>query len=146
MVTFNYPRSSFIGFDDIFFEMERIAGLSSSNDYPKHNVIKHNDSEYAIELALAGFKRSEIDLELVQNILTIKGTKDEREDTQYIHKGISTKDFIKTFRLASDVVIDSASFTDGLLTIQLKVVIPEERKPKKIFIKDEKKLLLETQE
>lgn len=145
MVTFNYPRSNFIGFDEIWNEMERIAGLSTSNEYPKHNVIKLSESQFAIELALAGFKQEDLDIELKENLLTVKG-KFLGDDKQYIHKGISTKDFIKTFRLASDVVINSATFESGLLTINLSVVVPEERKPKKILIKNEKELLLETKE
>ncbi len=145
MVTFNYPRSNFIGFEEIWNEMERIAGLSTSNEYPKHNVIKLSESQFAIELALAGFKQEDLDIELKENLLTVKG-KLLGDDKQYIHKGISTKDFIKTFRLASDVVINSATFESGLLTVNLSVVVPEERKPKKILIKKEKELLLETKE
>lgn len=145
MVTFNYPRSNFIGFDHIWNEMERIAGHTTANEYPKHNVIKLSDDKFAIELALAGFKQEDLDIEYRDTVLTVKGGKKKSEGMDYyIHKGISTKDFIKTFRLASDVVIDGATFIDGMLTIGLSVIVPEERKPKKVLIDNEKTLLLET--
>lgn len=152
MVTFNYPRSNFIGFDHIWNEIERAAGHTTANEYPKHNVVKLSDDKFAIELALAGFKQDELDIEHRENVLTVKGGKVKSEGLDYyIHKGISTKDFIKTFRLASDVVIDGATFIDGMLTISLSVVVPEERKPKKIAINKDRvinrpEVLLENKE
>jgi len=143
MVSLNFPRSSFIGFDSIFDDIERIAGLTTVSEYPKHNILKLADDKFAIELALAGFKQKDLDIELKDNVLCIKGSKAKEGSEAYIFKGISTKEFVKTFRLAIDVVIDNAKFEDGLLTINLSVVIPEERKPKKINIITQKELLLE---
>lgn len=142
MVSFNFPRSSFIGFDDIWNEMERLATLTTASDYPKHNVVKYSEDKFAIELALAGFKQEELDIELKDGVLCIKGIK-TKNDVDYIFKGISSKDFIKTFRLARDVVIDNATLVDGLLTVNLRLEIPEERKPKKIAITNDRSLLLE---
>lgn len=131
--TFTFPRSSFIGFDHIWSEIEKLSTMQTSSDYPRHNVVKFSDTDFAIELALAGFKQSELDVEMKEGVLVVKGTKDKTE-TEYLHKGISTKNFVKTFRLSEHVVVDGADFVDGLLVIKLRVELPEEKRPKKIEI------------
>jgi len=134
MVTkaFTFPHSNFIGFDHLWNEIER---LSNGNDvsFPKHNVVRHSDTEYSIELALAGYSHDDLEVELKEGILVVRGKHSEAEK-EYLHKGVSTKNFTKTFRLSEHVVVDGADFVNGLLVIKLKVVVPEEKRPRLIPI------------
>lgn len=104
-----------------------------SQHYPPHNVIKIDEENYLIELAVAGFSKKDIDINLEKNKLVISGKKDIPE-TVYIHQGISNRSFEKTFMLAQDVQVSGATYADGILGIDLKRVIPEEFKPRKISI------------
>lgn len=130
---FPFPYSRFIGFDDLFKEIERFAGSTGSN-FPFYNLVRSSENELRIELALAGYTRDEITLEVQDNLLKIKGTP-VKDDTEYLHHGISKKAFVETFRLDKNVVVDGADFVDGLLMIRLKVVVPDEQKPRLIEIK-----------
>jgi molecular chaperone IbpA len=140
MVTkaFTFPRSHFIGFDHVWNEIERLADVADNKLYPPHNVVKHSESTYTIELALAGYKADDLHVEVKEGILVISGdnrsTVDTEETREYLHRGISGKKFTRTFRLSEHVVVDGADFVDGLLVIDLKVVIPEEKRPRTIPI------------
>ena len=140
MVTkaFTFPRSHFIGFDHVWNEIERLADVADNKLYPPHNVVKHSESTYTIELALAGYKKEDLQVEVKEGILVITGdnrsTVDTEEGREYLHRGISGKKFTRTFRLSEFVVVDGADFVDGLLVIDLKVVIPEEKRPRSIPI------------
>lgn len=140
MVTkaFTFPRSHFIGFDHVWNEIERLADVADNKLYPPHNVVKHSESTYTIELALAGYKKEDLQVEVKEGILVITGdnrsTVDTEEGREYLHRGISGKKFTRTFRLSEHVVVDGADFVDGLLVIDLKVVIPEEKRPRTIPI------------
>ena len=142
MVTkaFTFPRSHFIGFDHVWNEIERLADVADNKLYPPHNVVKHSESTYTIELALAGYKKEDLQVELKEGILVITGdnrsTVDTEEGREYLHRGISGKKFTRTFRLSEHVVVDGADFVDGLLVIDLQVVIPEEKRPRNIPIGD----------
>lgn len=142
---FSFPHSNFIGFDHLWDEIARLSqGVDQS--FPKHNVVKHNDTKYAIELALAGYRREDIVVELKEGILVVSGadTLGQDPEKEYLHKGISSKRFTKSFRLSEHVVVDGADFVDGLLVIDLKVVIPEEKRPRLIPIgSSDKQLLVE---
>lgn len=129
---FTFPHANFIGFDHVWNEIEKLSTVAQG-DYPRHNVVKFDETKFAIELALAGFKQTELDVELKEGVLVVKGTKDSTE-IEYLHKGISTKNFVKTFRLSEHVVVDGADFVDGLLVINLRVELPEEKRPRKIEI------------
>jgi molecular chaperone IbpA len=140
MVTkaFTFPRSHFIGFDHVWNEIERLADVADNKLYPPHNVVKHSESTYTIELALAGYKSDDLHVEVKEGILVITGdnrsTVDTEETREYLHRGISGKKFTRTFRLSEHVVVDGADFVDGLLVIDLKVVIPEEKRPRSVPI------------
>jgi molecular chaperone IbpA len=112
--------------------------LSTGTDvaFPKHNVVKHSETEFAIELALAGYDQKDLEVELKEGILVVRGKKNEEAENskEYLHKGVSTRNFTKTFRLSEHVVVDGADFVNGLLVIKLKVVIPEEKRPRLIPI------------
>jgi molecular chaperone IbpA len=135
MVTkaFTFPRSHFIGFDHVWNEIERLSDMADNKLYPPHNVVKHDETSFSVELALAGYKKEELTIEVKDGILIVKG-ENEGQDREYLHKGISTKKFTRTFRLSEHVVVDGADFTDGLLVIDLKVVLPEEKRPRFIPI------------
>ena len=138
MVTkaFTFPQSHFIGFDHIWNEIERLSAVADNKTYPPHNVVKHDDTHYSVELALAGYGKEQLTVEVKEGLLIIKGDNkmDTETDSTYIHKGISTKKFTRTFRLSEHVVVDGADYVDGLLVIDLKVVIPEEKRPRTIEI------------
>ena len=140
MVTkaFTFPRSHFIGFDHVWSEIERLSEMSDNKLYPPHNVVKHDESTFSIELALAGYSRDNLEIEVKEGnaLLVISGDNrvSEDEDREYLHRGISGKKFTRTFRLSEHVVVDGADFMDGLLVINLRVEVPEEKRPRKISI------------
>jgi len=131
---FTFPHSRFIGFDHVWDEIEKVTALGANEKgFPRHNIVKYSDTEYAIELALGGYERADLDIETKPGVLIVRGT--PAEDTkEYLHKGITTKKFVETFRLADHVVVDGAGFVNGLLVINLRVELPEEQRPRKIDI------------
>jgi molecular chaperone IbpA len=132
--TMNVPRSLFIGFEPILNELERIhtAGRTQDN-YPPHNVVKVDDENFIIELAVAGFSEEEISVEVKDGILSVKG-ETAKDDREYAHKGISSRKFEKNFRLSEFVVIDGADLVNGILVVHARVEVPEEKRPRKINI------------
>jgi len=136
---FTFPHASFIGFEHLMDEFERLQ--THDQTYPKHNVVKHSETNFSIELALAGYKKENIVVEQKEGILTVSG--DQSDDAvNYLHKGISTKRFVRTFRLSEHVVVEGADLQDGLLVINLKVIVPEEKRPRIIPIGNSKQQLL----
>ena len=130
-----YFPTQFLGIDRILDEMERASTQTPTKTYPPHNIVKTGDYEYTVELAVAGFKREELDIIVEDGNLIITGTQIAGTDsTIYLHKGISTKDFRKTIRLVDTVVVKDAHFIDGILSIYLENIIPEAKKPRKILI------------
>lgn len=127
-----FPRQTFVGFDHLLNELDFI-GRTANDNYPPHNVVKVDDNHYLIEVACSGFKADELDIEQNERTLTISG-KHERRGRDYIHQGISQKAFKRQFRLSEYVEVDGASHEDGILAVHLKVVIPEEKRPRKITI------------
>ena len=127
----------FIGFDETFDKFQSMHDELTKNipNYPPFNVRKNDDNHYTIELAVAGFSESEIDVELRENVLTVRGdqNKDDKE-IEYLHKGISTRNFVRTFPLAEHIEVRGATVKNGILAIALEQVVPEEDKPKKIQI------------
>ena len=132
--TFMFPRNAFLGFDHLFDELENITN-HAKDTYPPHNVVKHNDDEFLIELAVVGFKETDIDISMHDGILTIKGNREHRRAQDlYVHKGISGRKFERSFRLSEFVEVTGATLEDGLLTIALERIIPDEKRPRKIEI------------
>ena len=129
---FAIRKAGFIGFDHILHELERISEHALDH-YPPHNIVKYDDTTFAIELAVAGFKKGEINCELKDGILTVTGEHNSL-GREMIHRGISTKKFSREFRLSEHTQVSRAKFEDGLLVINLKVVIPEEKRPRNIKI------------
>ena len=130
-----------VGFDNLFDDFDRIYKFNSEsiNHYPPYNIRKVNDTDYVIELAVAGFGKKDIEVKSQENTLTIKSTdkKDEvlEKDESVLHRGISQRSFKRSFTIAEDVVVKGADLKDGLLSVSLEKIIPDEKKPKIIDIK-----------
>ena len=131
-VTSLFPRSSFVGFDHLLNELDHVA-RHANDHYPPHNILKIGESDYLIELAVAGFSREELSIEVKDRTLTIIG-EHVSKGREYIHRGISTKKFKRTFRLSEHVKVHGADLKDGVLSVELKYVVPEELRPRKIQI------------
>ena len=129
-----YPRNGFIGFDHIFADLERIHN-QAKDTYPPHNVVKVDDLKFTVEIAVAGFSQDHIDIEVKDHVLTITGDRAQRRDQDmYVHKGISARKFKKSFRLSEYTEVIGADLLDGILTVDLEVVLPKEKQPRKISI------------
>jgi len=125
-----------IGFDTLFEQLNRtFANSKSDSNYPPHNVVKIDDSHYVIELAVAGFAEDEINVELKDNILTVQGDQTRAEaGIEYLYKGIGSRNFARTFPLAEHIEVRGATVRNGILSIALEQIVPEEDRPKKIAI------------
>lgn len=127
-----------VGFDRLFNEFENIHSAVNSQGYPPYNISKslEDDEVYVITLAVAGFKKKEIDIELKEGNLLIHGNVEKKEETgiQYLHKGIAERDFFRSFKLAEYVEVKSAKLEDGLLKVELFRNVPDALKPQKIKV------------
>lgn len=134
--TLNVPRSLFVGFENLFDELEGIhnSARSGNDNYPPHNIVKIDEEKFLIELAVAGFTEKDINLEVKDGILKVRGKIESDEKREYAFKGISSRKFEKSFRLSEFVVIDGADLENGILVVYARVEVPEERRPRKIEI------------
>jgi molecular chaperone IbpA len=125
-----------VGFDRMFDELSRTAGTLNASNYPPYNIIKETETIWKIEVAVAGFDESELDVEIVNNELVVTGAvnKENKAEQQYLHQGIAGRDFERTFALADNVEVRGASVKNGILTVTLEHIVPESAKPKKIAI------------
>ena len=132
---FSPYRRSTVGFDRLFDFLENDARAEPDN-YPPFDIEKISDDQYRITLAVAGFRRDEIDITALQNMLVVAGRKSENRnrDGNFLHMGIATRAFERRFELADFVRVTSADLADGLLTIELLREVPEAMKPRKIEI------------
>lgn len=125
-----------IGFDSLFDTFDRVGEIHKSETYPPYNIKKLSDEKFAIEMAVAGFSKKDITVEHQENTLTIKSVPSEsKTEEEYVHQGISKRNFTRTFTVADDVVVKGASLKDGMLSVELERIIPEEKKLKVIDIK-----------
>ena len=126
-----------IGFDRMFDELNRtFANSKVDGNYPPYDIVKTGDNTYEIRLAVAGFSQGEIDITFHDNVLTVTGERKREEDesVEFLHHGISARKFTRQFPLADHVEVRNAVSRDGILTVSLELVIPEEDKPKSIAI------------
>lgn len=125
-----------VGFDRLFDGFESRFANQLATNYPPHNVVKIDETRYAIEIAVAGFKRHEIIVEIEQEVLTVKGECDNSNDAtrQYLHRGLSSRNFERSWQMAEHMIVEGAEMRDGILTVSLKYVIPEEKKARVIDI------------
>jgi molecular chaperone IbpA len=128
-----YPQ--FVGFDNIFNELERLVDGTAptrNTSFPPHNIIKLDDNKYVVEMAVAGFGQDEVDVEIHDGTLIVKGEKKDQTEVDYLYRGIATRSFTKSIRLSESIEVRGAQFKDGILRIALENIIPEHKKPRKI--------------
>lgn len=129
---------STVGFDHLSRVLDNAFKLDErSLSYPPYNIAKLSEDEYEITMAVAGFKPGELNVVAQQNVLTVTGSTEEKEEKSektFLHKGIATRSFERKFSLADHVKVEGADLSDGLLTLRLKREIPEASKPKVITI------------
>ena len=125
-----------VGFDRVF---DRLVDYTNNNmnstGFPPYNIKKVGDYGYEIELALAGFGKEDIEVEVANGVLTIRSVKDNSDESEVLHRGISYRKFNRKYTLADDIIVTGAKLENGLLLVQLEKVVPEEKKPRLIDIK-----------
>ena len=137
---FNSLRPFSIGFDDMFDQFESMLGNGGTvqNNYPPYNIRKAGKDKYAIEVAVAGFNKDDVEVEFEDKLLTVKTKKInksvEENSDEIIHRGISQRSFSRSFTIADDVKVSGAELKDGLLTINCEKIVPEQKKKKLIPI------------
>ena len=127
-------NKALIGFDAMFNNFERRFANSVSSNYPPHNVVKIDDNNYEIQVAVTGFNKDEVTVELDQNILIITAGRPQEEERVYLHRGLAQRNFVKQFPLAEHIEVRGADQKNGVLTIKLERVVPEALKPRRIEI------------
>ena len=133
---FNQLTPYAVGFDRVFDNLQRYVDNNvSSTGFPPYNIRKEGDYNYVIEMALAGFGKDDIEIEVVNNTLSVRSIKENDKVEDSIYRGISFRKFNRKFTLADDVVVNAAKLENGMLTIVIERVIPEEKKPRMISIK-----------
>ena len=124
-----------VGFErqiDTLAKMTESMGRGST--YPPYNIVKHDEDKFTVEMALAGFTKAEVSIQVKDNVLTIKGSKATKREDEFMHRGIGTRDFTSEFVLADYVEVAKAVMLDGILFVDLERLVPEEHKPKVIDI------------
>ena len=124
-----------VGFDSVFdrfFDMD----LTRDSGYPPYNIRKINEAQYVIEIALAGFSKEDIEVEVTEGNLAVRSKKEEETngDESFVHKGIAKRSFLRSWTLSDDIIVQGADLKDGMLIINLEKVIPDEKKPRLIQI------------
>lgn len=128
---------SAVGFDRMASLLESAARNSQENGWPPYNIETTGENAYRIEIAVAGFRPDELNVEAKENLLTVTGRKsanDAGETRTFLHRGLAERDFERRFQLADYVIVEKADLANGLLTIDLKRELPEALKPRRIEI------------
>lgn len=129
----------FVGFDDTFNRIAKMHDDLTKNipNYPPYNIKKTGDNTYVIELAVAGFAKQDIEIELAEGKMVIKGNvQDDTDNDNFLFKGIAARNFTRTFALEDQVEVKDAEMLNGMLKVFLERIIPEHKKPKKIEVKE----------
>ena len=128
---FNQLTPYAVGFDRIFDNLSRYASDNvTSTGFPPYNIRKGGEYNYTIEMALAGFGKKDIEVEVADGTLSVRSVKENSEDESTVYRGISYRRFERKFTMADDIVVNGASLENGMLTIELERVVPEEKKPR----------------
>ena len=137
LTIFNQLRPHTIGYDNIFDHFNDMFESSElQTNYPPYDIIKNSDTKYDIQVALAGYSKNDIIVEVKDNTLSIKSVKKDVDDKiEVLHKGIARRYFERHFTISDDVKVNSAELKNGLLIVSLERVIPEHKKPRTITIK-----------
>ena len=132
---YNHMTPYAVGFDRQFDRLfDYVTHQAESTGYPPYNIEKSDEYNYTIEMALAGFGKKDIEVEFAEGLLTVKSVK-EKEEKATLYKGISQRNFTRKFTLADDIVVKGAKLDNGMLSIQLERIVPEEKKPQIIEVK-----------
>lgn len=128
----------FVGADRVMKKLADIADQSVQvvSKYPPYNIKKVDEDRYVIEMAVAGFGKNELDIELADSKLKVSGNVTSDDSSEYLFKGIAERGFTREFTLADNVEVKSSSLVNGMLKIWLEAFVPEDKKPKKINIED----------
>ena len=133
---FNQLTPYAVGFDRVFDQLNNYASHNAtSSGFPPYNIRKEGDYSFVIELALAGFSKKDIEVEVADGLLTIRSVKENDENDSNIYRGISYRKFNRKFTLADDIVVNDASLENGMLEITLERIVPEAKKPRIIEVK-----------
>ena len=133
---FNQLTPYAVGFDRVFDQLQNyVQHNATSTGFPPYNIRKGGDYTYTIEMALAGFSKDDIEIEVAEGLLAVRSVKENDENDSAQHRGISYRKFNRKFTLADDIVVNDASLENGMLNITLERIVPEERKPKLIKVK-----------
>ena len=133
---FNQLTPYAVGFDRVFDQLNAyVTNNVTSTGFPPYNIRKDGDYNYVIEMALAGFGKKDIEVEVKEGLLTVRSVKENDENDSNLYRGISYRKFNRKFTLADDVEVNDASLENGMLTISLERIVPEEKKPRTITIK-----------
>lgn len=122
---------------------EVLSVPTSAPNYPPYNIVKTDNETYNIQLAVAGFNEDELEVELNGNKLTVTGNSEKKEEGTYLHRGIASRSFQQTYKVANGVEVVYVELEDGILTVNLKHELPEKFKPKKFDIKTKREFLAE---
>ena len=134
LINFDPFKNFSIGFDRMFDSLNEVSKINTSN-FPPYNIRKIKDGKYQVEMALAGFSKSDIKCELQDGILTVEVKKEQKDSDNLIHQGIASRSVLRKFTLSEYMKVEDADFKDGMLKIKLYQDLPEEKKPKTIKIK-----------
>ena len=134
---YNHMTPYAVGFDRTFDRLfDYVTHQAESTGFPPYNIIKDGEYNFNIEMALAGYNKKDIEVEVADGVLTVKSIKDTKdEDDNNVYRGIANRNFTRKFTLADDIIVKDGKLEDGMLTIKLERVIPEEKKPRLITIK-----------
>ena len=133
---FNQFTPYAVGIDRVFDTLNRYVDNNvQSTGFPPYNIRKEGEYNYVIEMALAGFGKDDIEIEVAESNLTIRSVKENSEDDSTVYRGISYRKFERKFTLADDIVVPGAKLENGMLTVELERVVPEEKKPRLIPVK-----------
>ena len=134
---FNQLTPYAVGFDRVFDNLSRyVDNNATSTGYPTYNIRKEGDYNYVIEMALAGFAREDLEIEVADGVLTIRSVKEKSDDdVSNIYRGISYRKFVRKFTIADDIVVNGAKMENGMLSVDLERIVPEEKKPRLIEVK-----------
>ena len=132
---FNTLTPYTVGYDRIFDNLARYADTTSSTGFPPYNIRKDGENNYVIEMALAGFGKKDIEVEVADGTLSIRSVKENVDDDSNLYRGIAYRNFERKFTIAEDVMVNGAKLEDGMLNIALERVIPDEKKPRLITVK-----------
>jgi molecular chaperone IbpA len=126
-----------LGFDTMFNDFENRFANQINNSYPPYNIVKHDEDTYEIEIAVTGFAKDEVTVEIDQNQLIVKGvrSKDSDVDAEFLHRGLAFRDFTRSWTLAEHMIVGEGTIKNGVLTIKIDRVVPEALKPRVLTIK-----------